>query len=78
MNTVNVRELRNRGGEVLARVERGETLTVTSSGRPVARLVPLPGISPEPAELVARWRRLPPMSLADLRRDLDAVVEAGL
>lgn len=34
------RELRNNPGEVLARVERGEELTITVRGRPVADLVP--------------------------------------
>lgn len=34
------RELRNHPGEVLARVERGEELTVTVRGRPVADLIP--------------------------------------
>jgi len=78
MNTVTVRELRNHGGDVLARVERGEALTVTNSGRPVARLVPLPGLSPRPDELVARWRRLPAMDAARLRADLDVLFEAEL
>lgn len=37
------RELRNQVSAVLRRVEEtGEPLTVTVSGRPVARLVPLP------------------------------------
>ena len=34
------RELRNNPGEILARVERGEELTITVRGRPVADLVP--------------------------------------
>lgn len=34
------RELRNNPGAVLARVERGEELTITVRGRPVADLVP--------------------------------------
>jgi prevent-host-death family protein len=33
-------ELRNQVGEVLRRVEAGESLTVTVAGRPVAELVP--------------------------------------
>lgn len=39
--TVSHRDLRNRSGEVLHAVEAGETYTVTNSGRPVARLVPI-------------------------------------
>jgi len=34
------RELRNHPGDVLARVERGEELTITVRGRPVADLIP--------------------------------------
>ena len=37
---VGVRELKSRLSEYLARVERGETVNVTSRGRRVARLVP--------------------------------------
>ena len=43
---------------VLARVQGGETLTITSDGTPVAELRPLPRRSLSAAELVARRRRL--------------------
>ncbi len=39
--TVTHRDLRNRSGEVLRAVDAGETYTVTSRGKPVARLVPI-------------------------------------
>jgi prevent-host-death family protein len=39
---VPARELRNDVSAVLRRVEQGERLRVTVSGRPVAELVPLP------------------------------------
>ena len=39
---VPVRELKNRLSAYLRRVARGEEVTVTSRGRPVARLAPLP------------------------------------
>ena len=42
VEVVTVRDLRNRGGEVLDRVERGESVIVTRDGRPVAKLRPLP------------------------------------
>ena len=42
MAEVASRELRNHTHEVLQRVEAGEELTVTVSGRPIARLLPLP------------------------------------
>jgi prevent-host-death family protein len=40
---VGVRELKARLSEYLARVERGETVNVTSRGRRVARIVPAVG-----------------------------------
>jgi prevent-host-death family protein len=43
MSDVPARELRNNVSGVLRRVEAGERLRVTVSGRPVAELVPLPG-----------------------------------
>jgi prevent-host-death family protein len=42
------RDLRNNPGEVLARVERGEELTITVRGRPVADLVPTRSRMPGP------------------------------
>jgi prevent-host-death family protein len=42
MTDVPARELRNDVSGVLRRVEAGERLRVTVSGRPVAELVPLP------------------------------------
>ncbi len=73
--SVTVRELRNRGGEVLARVQAGETLTVTSNGNPVAELRPIRGRYLSTAELIARKRRMPAMDAGRLRADLDAVID---
>jgi prevent-host-death family protein len=42
VQTVTVRDLRNKGGEVLDRVERGERVIVTRDGRAIAELRPLP------------------------------------
>jgi len=46
MDSVGVRELRQRASELLRLVERGETIEVTDRGRPVALLTPLPGGGP--------------------------------
>lgn len=73
-----MRDLRNRGGDVLARVQGGETLTVTSDGAPVAELRPLPRRSLSASELVARRRDLPPVDVTALRADVDAVVDQSL
>ena len=49
MATVGVRDLKNRLSEMLRRVARGERLTVTDRGKPVAVIVP----ADEPAETAA-------------------------
>ncbi len=46
MESVGVRELRQRASELLRRVEAGETIEVTDHGRPVALLAPLPEAGP--------------------------------
>lgn len=78
MAAVTVRDLRNHGGDVLARVERGETLVVTRDGRPVARVVPLGRASPSPSELVARRQHLPRVDVRAFRADVDDVLEASV
>lgn len=78
MTTVTVRELRNSGGAVLERVARGETFVVTRDGDPVAELSPLRRRSASVAELIARRRSLPPVDPAQLRRDIDDVMDASL
>lgn len=40
MHEVSARELRNYGGQILDRVERGESMTITRDGTPVAMLTP--------------------------------------
>ncbi|MGH7912193.1 MAG: type II toxin-antitoxin system Phd/YefM family antitoxin [Candidatus Dormibacteraceae bacterium] len=40
MDTIPQKQLRNQVGDVLRRVEAGETFTVTVAGRPVAELGP--------------------------------------
>jgi len=78
MKSVTVRELRNHGGEVLERVARGEVLVVTRDGSEVAELRPRTRRSPSPADLIGRRRHLPAVDPEALRRDLDAVLDAGL
>lgn len=73
-----MRDLRNNGGEVLRRVERGERIIVTRDGTPVAELNPLPRRSTSPTELIRRRRHLPRVDLDKLRSDLDSVLDASL
>jgi prevent-host-death family protein len=78
MATVSIRDLRNRGGEVVDRAARGETVTITKSGKPIAELRPVrqPGITAD--VLLARWRRLPSIDPRSLRSDLDATQDSKL
>ncbi len=73
-----MRELRNHGGEVLNRVVAGEAITVTRDGTPVAELRPLVRRGLDRVTLLRRWRQLPPVDPAELRRDLDAALDPTL
>ena len=73
-----MRDLRNRGGEVLDRVERGESVIVTRDGRAVAELRPLPRRSARPVELIERRKGVPRVDPDVLRRDIDAVIDPML
>jgi prevent-host-death family protein len=77
MAHVSIRDLRNHGGEVVDRAARGEQITITRSGRPVAELRPLrPSLSAE--SLLTRWHKLPEVDPAVLRRDVDRLLDPGL
>jgi antitoxin (DNA-binding transcriptional repressor) of toxin-antitoxin stability system len=53
-------------------VARGEEVTITRAGRPVAVLRPLPAGGLYAEELLARWQRLPRVDARALRADVDA------
>jgi prevent-host-death family protein len=77
MTEVSIRELRNHGGEVVDRAARGEQITITRSGRPVAELRPVrPPLSAE--ALISRWRKLPAIDPAALRADIDNLLDSHL
>lgn len=56
MDSIPVRELNQHTSAVLARVASGETLEITVSGRPAARLVPIADAESDLANLVRRGR----------------------
>lgn len=60
MERIPIRELNQHTSAMIARVERGETLEVTVSGRPVARLVPIDGGHSLLDQLVAEGKAVPP------------------
>jgi prevent-host-death family protein len=78
MGEVTIRELRYRGGDVLDRVSRGEILTVTRDGHPVAELRPLMRQPAAVAVLLDRWRRLPSVDPERFRAGVDAVMDPGV
>lgn len=78
MADVSIRDLRNKGGEVVDRASRGEPIVITRAGKRVAELrpVPPPGLTAE--TLVAQWRGLPPVDPDALRRDIDELIDSRL
>ena len=78
MSEVSVRELRNYGGQILDRVEGGESMTITRDGTPVARLTPLPRPRLTATALCERWANLPRIDADELRDDIAAVLDFDL
>lgn len=75
METVTIRDLRNRGGEVVERVAAGDAVTVTRDGHPVAELRPIRPRGLSAAALLRRWSQVPTVDRESLRRDIDAVID---
>ncbi|MQA81477.1 MAG: type II toxin-antitoxin system prevent-host-death family antitoxin [Streptosporangiales bacterium] len=73
-----MRDLRNRGGDIVDRAARGEHLTITRDGTPVAELRPLPRPPLDAAAVLAGARRLPPIDPDALRADIDDVLDPML
>ena len=78
MDVVTIRDLRNKGGEVIDRVAAGEPLTVTRDGRPVAELRPVRRAGLRADALLRRWQRLEPVDPSAFRRDVEAVLDTTL
>jgi prevent-host-death family protein len=55
MPEIGIRQLKNEASSLIDQVERGEVLTVTRRGKPVARIVPV-GMPPGIAQLVESGR----------------------
>jgi prevent-host-death family protein len=78
MTEVSVRDLRNHGGDVLDSVMRGESVTVTRHGKPVAELRPIAEEGTASTLLAQRWHTIPVVDLDALRADLDGVLDPSL
>lgn len=73
-----MRDLRNYGGQILNRVEGGESMTITRDGSPVALLTPLPQPRLSAAALLESWKNIPRLDADSLRRDLDQILDPSL
>jgi prevent-host-death family protein len=78
MAEVTIRELRNHGGDVVDRVARGEPVTITRAGQPVAELRPIPKPPLMAETLLARWRRLPYVDYRTMREEIDEILDPSL
>ncbi len=71
------RELRNESGEIMRRLDEGESFVVTRNGVPVGELMPLRRHRFVNAQaVVALFRTAPHVDYRQFRADLDAAAEA--
>jgi prevent-host-death family protein len=74
--TISQRQLRNDNGEIMRRVEAGESFIVTRNGVPIGELTPLKRRRFVPKdEVLEAFRGAPRIDYERLRADLDAVVD---
>jgi antitoxin (DNA-binding transcriptional repressor) of toxin-antitoxin stability system len=78
MADVSIRDLRNHGGEVVDRAARGEQITITRSGAPVAELRRFDQRPLSAEELIARRRKAPPVDAGAMRVELDRVIDPSV
>jgi prevent-host-death family protein len=78
VSEVSVRDLRNHGGHVIDRVARGEWVTITRNGKPVAELRPYVQSRVSAEALLTRWRHLPSIDRIALRNDLDEIIDGTI
>jgi prevent-host-death family protein len=75
--TLTQRELRNRSGEIMRRLDAGERFVVTRDGTPVAALTPLGRDAfVRTATVLETFRGAPEVDRDRLRDDLDTVAHA--
>ena len=76
---ISQRELRNDSGRIMRGLDEGRSFVINRNGTPVGELVPLRRLRFVDARAaVAAFRDAPPIDAADLRRDLDEVVDQNL
>ena len=77
MGRVTIRDLRNHGGDVVERAARGEQVTITRAGKPVAELCAVPKAAVSAQTLLDRRRGLPKVDPLALRRDIDRALDSS-
>ena len=76
---VTQRELRNRSGEIMRRLDEGESFVVTRNGVPVGELTPLRRLRFVTADSIAQlFQAAPAIDAAQFRRDLDDVTDQSI
>lgn len=78
MIEVSVRELRNQGGQILNRVESGESMTITRDGTPVAVISPLRQPRLSATALLENWKNVPLINAESFRSDIDQALDMSL
>ena len=74
--TITQRELRNESGQIMRRLEEGETFIVTRNGTPVGELTPLRRHRFVAADtIIAMFHNAPAINAERFRADLDAVAD---
>jgi len=74
--TITQRELRNESGEIMRRLDQGETFTVTRNGVPVGELSPLRRHRFVTADAaIEMFRNAPHVDADRFRADLDAIAD---
>ena len=78
MKEVTVRDLRNNGGQILDAVMRGESMTVTRQGRPIAELRPLRKTGVRSEVLETAFKGCPTFKYEDLVADMAEFLDLSL
>ncbi len=77
--SISQRELRNSSGDIMRRLDAGESFVVTRAGQPVGQLSPLRRERFVKAEAVAAvFERAPRIDGERFRADLDDVADSGI
>ena len=79
IQTITQRELRNDSGEIMRRLDKGESFVVTRNGTPVGELTPMRRHRFVSTDAVsAMFRNAPAVDAAQFRADLDAIATQDL